>query len=191
MNPEHAAYITSHIKSFLWSLRRCLNVGKIPKEKCTTCHGAGVTRKQEEVSLHIPAGIENGEMVRMTGQGEAVKGGASGDLYIKIHVKAHPVFRKEGHNLATDLSIKLSTALLGGEYVLDTLDGKITVVIPAGIAHGEILRVKGKGVPTDHRSGSAGWGKRGDILIRISIALPGKLSKTARNLVEELKNEGL
>jgi DnaJ-class molecular chaperone len=80
--------------------------------------------------------------------------------------------------------LKLSTALLGGEYNLETLDGKMTVVIPAGIAHGEILRVKSKGVPNQR-------GGRGDILINISIQLPSKLSKTARNLVEGLKNEGL
>lgn len=163
----------------------CLGAGKMPKEKCATCHGAGVTNRQEEIALHIPVGIENGEMVRMQGQGEAVKGGIAGDLYVKIHVKPHSVFRKEGSNLVTDLSIKLSMALLGGDYLLETLDEKITVVIPPGIAHGEILRVKGKGVPTERAS------RRGDILIRISIALPNKLSKNARNLIEGLKNEGL
>ncbi len=163
----------------------CFGAGKIPKEKCETCRGSGTTNKQEEINLQIPSGIEDGEMVRMTGSGEAVRGGTSGDLYIKVHVKPDPVFRKEGHNLVTDLSIKLSTALLGGEHVLETLDGKITVVIPAEIAHGEILRVKGKGVPSDR------GGRRGDILIHISIKLPNKLSKTARNLIEDLKNEGL
>lgn len=162
----------------------CHGTGKMPKEKCQTCSGAGVVNKQEEISLRIPSGIEDGEMVKMSGRGEAVQSGVSGDLYIKVHVKSHPIFRKEGHNLVTDLSIKLSTALLGAEYNLETLDGKITVVIPAGIAHGEILRVKGKGVPNER-------GKRGDILIHISIQLPNKLSKTARNLVEELKKEGL
>ena len=162
----------------------CAGAGKIPKEKCQTCHGAGITRKQEEISLRIPAGIENGETVRMTGAGEAIKGGVSGDLYIKVHVKSHPVFKKENNNLVTDLQLKLSTALLGGEYALETLDGKITVVIPPGIAHGEILRVKDKGVPTDR-------GRRGDILIHISVKLPSKLSKNAKNLVEKLKEEGL
>lgn len=162
----------------------CNGTGKVPKEKCHTCGGVGVARKQEEVSVRIPAGIENGEMIRMTGHGEAIQSGTSGDLYIKIHVKTHPVFHKEGSNLVTKLSIKLSTALLGGEYNLETLDGKITVIIPAGIAHGEILRVKGKGVPSER-------GYRGDILIHISIQLPTKLSKTAKNLIEELKNEGL
>jgi molecular chaperone DnaJ len=162
----------------------CNGAGKIAREKCQVCHGVGVTRKQEEISLRIPAGIENGEMIRMTGNGEAVQGGTPGDLYVKVHVKPHSIFRKEGHNLVTDLSLKLSTALLGGEYILETLDGKITVVIPAGIAHGEILRVKGKGVPSQR-------GGRGDILIHISVQLPSKLSRTARNLIEGLKNEGL
>lgn len=143
-----------------------------------------VSNKQEEISFKIPAGIENGEMIRMTGNGEAIQGGIPGDLYIKMHVKTHPIFRKEGYNLVTDLSLKLSTALLGGEYNLETLDGKITVVIPASIAHGEILRVKNKGVPT-------GQGRRGDILIHISVQLPTKLSKSAKNLIEELKKEGL
>jgi molecular chaperone DnaJ len=162
----------------------CNGAGKVPREKCQTCYGAGVTRKQEEINLNIPAGIEDGEMIRMTGNGEAVKGGTPGDLYIKVHVKSHPVFAKEGHNLVTKLIIKLSTALLGGEYILETLDGRITVVIPAGIAHGEILRVKDKGVPNER-------GKRGDILIHISVQLPTKFSRTARNLIEGLKNEGL
>lgn len=162
----------------------CNGSGKIPKEKCGQCHGAGVVHKQEEIAVRIPSGIENGETLRVAGHGEAVKGGIPGDLYARIHVKAHPIFRKEGYNLITDLSIKLSTALLGGEYPLETLDGNITVVIPAGITHGEILRVKAKGVPTER-------GKRGDILIRISITLPHKLSKTAKNLIEELKKEGI
>jgi molecular chaperone DnaJ len=162
----------------------CNGAGKIPKEKCSTCHGAGVTRKQEDITFNIPAGIENGETLRMPGSGEAIQGGTSGDLYIKVHVKSHPVFRKEGINLVTDLKLKLSTALLGGEYSLETLDGKITVVIPAGIAHGEILRVKNKGVPT-------GRDRRGDILIHISVQLPTKLSKEAKKLIEGLKNEGL
>lgn len=162
----------------------CKGAGKIPKEKCQTCHGAGVVRKQEEINLQIPAGIENGEMIRMTGNGEAIQNGTPGDLYVKVHVKPHSVFRKEGHNLVMDLSLKLSTALLGGEHHLETLDGKITFIIPAGIAHGEILRVKDKGVPT-------GRGKRGDILIHISVQLPSKLSKSARDLVEKLKQEGI
>ncbi|MDP3661790.1 MAG: molecular chaperone DnaJ [bacterium] len=162
----------------------CRGKGQIPAEKCATCHGHGVMKKQEEISVRIPAGIEDGEVVRMTGAGEAVAGGTAGDLYIKIHVSKHPLFRKEGANLVTEFPIKLSTALLGGEYALKTLDGDMTVKIPEGITHGEILRVRGKGVPVS-------GGKRGDLMIKIKIDLPNKLSKSAKHLVEELKKEGI
>ncbi len=161
----------------------CHGSGKIPHEKCATCHGAGVLKKQEEISVAIPAGINNGEMVRMTGMGEAIKGAQAGDLYIKINVKSHPIFKRDGSNLTMDLNIKLSDALLGMTHKLLTLDGTLDVKIPEGISHGELLRVKGKGVPS-------GRG-RGDIIIRILVKTPTKLSKNARELVEKLKEEGI
>jgi molecular chaperone DnaJ len=162
----------------------CHGRGKTPKQKCPTCHGAGVHRKDEEIALRIPPGIEDGEVIRLSGAGEAVSGGAPGDLYVKIHVKRHPLFTKEGKNLVTNLSVKLSTALLGGEYSLETLDGPLTVKIPAGVSFGEILRLRGKGVPFEK-------GKRGDLLIKLHIELPSKLSKEAERLVTELKREGI
>ncbi len=162
----------------------CHGSGKIPKEKCAVCHGAGVTRGEEEIPITIPAGIEAGEMIRLSGMGEAITGGAPGDLYVKIHIKKHPLFRKEGHHLVMDLSIKLSDALLGAEYPIETLDGKIAVKIPEGVSPGEILRVKGKGVPFEK-------GKRGDLMIRVAISMPSKLSRKAKDLVEDLKKEGI
>lgn len=162
----------------------CDGKGKIPKEKCSACRGLGVSRKEEEISVHIPSGIDDGEMIRLTGRGEATQGGTSGDLYIKVHVRRHPVFKKDGNNITTDLSLKLSSALLGEEYSLQTLDGEIKVKIPEGISHGEVLRVRGKGVPFEK-------GKRGDLLIRLHIKLPNKLSKEARQLVEALRREGI
>ena len=161
----------------------CNGKGKVPKVKCHTCHGHGILKKESEIKVKIPSGIENGEMIRLSGGGEAVAGGQNGDLYIKIHVKKHPVFRKDGVNLTMDLNIKLSTALLGGEETINTLDGAIKVKIPEGVSHGEILRIKSKGVPVE-RSG------RGDILIKIHIELPKKLSKEARKTIEGLKKEG-
>lgn len=162
----------------------CHGKGKIPKEKCHVCKGLGVARKEEEITVTVPAGIENGEMIRMSGKGEAVAGGLSGDLYVKLHVRKHPLFRKEGENLLTDLNIKLSDALLGAEYTLTTLDGDIQLKIPAGVTFGEILRVKGKGVPFDKN-------RRGDLLIKLTIELPRKLSKEAQKKIEELKKEGI
>lgn len=162
----------------------CHGSGKVPEKKCHTCHGAGVSRQESEINVKIPAGIENGEMIRLTGAGEGLAGGSSGDLYIKVHVRKHAHFTKDGKNLLTDLKVKLSDALLGGEYVLKTLDGNVTLKIPAGITFGETLRVKGKGVPDDRS-------KRGDILVRVVIELPKSLSREARKKIEELKKEGI
>ncbi|MEK7586197.1 MAG: molecular chaperone DnaJ [Patescibacteria group bacterium] len=162
----------------------CFGNGKLPTEKCTECHGKGVHNKQEEIEIKIPAGINAGEMVRMTGMGEAVQGGESGDLYIKINVKSHSVFKRDGLNLTMDLPIKLSDALLGTTYNLKTLEGNtIEVKIPEGINHGEFLRVKGKGVPSGHG--------RGDIILRVQIKMPSKISKKSRELIDELKKEGI
>jgi len=162
----------------------CGGRGRVPKEKCRTCRGHGVLRKEHEIKVKIPAGIGDGEMIRLSGIGEAIANGAPGDLYIKVHVERHPLFRKEGNNLVTDLNIKLTTALLGGEYTIQTLDGALAVKIPAGVSFGEVLRVKGKGVPVDR-------GKRGDLLIKLHIDLPAKLSGDAVRLIEELKKEGI
>jgi len=164
--------------------KTCHGSGKIPKEKCTTCKGEGVYRKQEESEIVVPAGIDGGEMIRLTGGGEAIQGGASGDLYIKIHVTPDPRYKKEGANIVTDLSVKLSDALLGSDYKIETLDGTETVTVPAGVTHGETLTIKGKGISNNR-------GKRGDFIVRVKINLPQKLSKTAKNLIEKLKEEGI
>lgn len=169
--------------------RHCRGVGKVPKERCGTCRGEGVYRKQEEIDLTVPAGIEGGEMIRLQGAGEAVAGSPSGDLYVKVHVTPDPRFKKEGANIVTELSIKLSDALLGGEYKIATLDGEETLSIPQGISHGETLRITGKGTPVGRGPGRAG--KRGDLLVRVKITLPRKLSRSAKNLIEKLREEGI
>jgi molecular chaperone DnaJ len=162
----------------------CLGSGEVPKEICETCKGKGVLRREEEISIVIPAGIRDGEMIRMSGMGEAISKGASGDLYIKINVTPHSVFKRDGSDLTMTLNLKLSDALLGTEYPIQTLDGDIKVTIPEGVAVNEVLRVRGKGVPT-------GKNKRGDLLIKLNIKLPGKLSRKSHELVEELKKEGI
>lgn len=162
----------------------CEGQGEIPEEKCPHCKGHGVERRDENISIKIPAGINNGEMVRLSQMGEAVRGGVSGDLYIRVYVSKHKLFSREGNNLILPLSIKLTDALLGIDYTIETLDGNVTIKIPAGINHGEILRVKEKGVPL-------GKSKRGDLLIPIKIAIPQKLSKKEKELIVELQKEGL
>jgi molecular chaperone DnaJ len=162
----------------------CMGNGEVPKEICEKCKGKGILRREEEIAMNIPAGIRDGEMVRMTGYGEAVQKGTSGDLYIKINVAPHPVFKRDGSDLVMNLNLKLSDALLGTKYPIDTLDGKIEVTIPEGVSINEILRVRGKGVPVAK-------GKRGDLLIKLNIKLPEKLSKKSRELIEGLQEEGI
>ena len=162
----------------------CHGAGEVPKEICEKCKGKGVLRREEEISIVIPAGIRDGEMVRMTGFGEAVSHGATGDLYIKINVASHPIFKREGNDLVMNLNLKLSDALLGTKYPIQTLDGEIEVTIPEGVTINEILRVRGKGVPN-------GKNKRGDLLIKLNIKLPSKLSRQSRELIEQLKKEGI
>lgn len=162
----------------------CLGAGEVPKEVCEKCKGKGVLRREEEVSIVIPAGIRDGEMVRMTGYGEAISKGTAGDLYIKINVAPHPVFKRDGHDLVMTLDLKLTEALLGTKYPIKTLDGEIEVTIPEGVSINEILRVRGKGVPL-------GRGKRGDLLIKLNIKLPNKISRKSREIIEELKKEGI
>lgn len=162
----------------------CHGSGKIPREKCDSCHGAGVQKNDQEIKVQIPAGIDDGEVLRLSQMGEAVTGGVTGDLYIKIHVHKHPTFKKEGHNLVTNLHIKLSDALLGAEIPIQTLDGEIKLKISEGITFGEILRVKGKGVPIQGN-------RRGDILIKIVINVPKKLSREVKKIVEDLRSKGV
>lgn len=162
----------------------CKGQGQIPKEKCSTCHGDGVTERRQEIGAKIPAGIENGEMIRLNGMGEAIQNGMPGDLYVKIHVKPHPYIKKEGLNLTTDLRIKLTQAIMGTEITMNTLDGELAVKIPEGTNNGEVLRIKGKGVPIER-------GRRGDFFIKINVEMPKKLSKEAKKLIDGLRAEGL
>lgn len=161
----------------------CRGTGKIPKDKCDHCNGAGVARTQEEISIKVPAGIQNGEVIRMTGRGEAISSGQPGDLYIKVHVEGHKTIRREGTTLYYNLPIKLTDALLGANYRIETLDGTVEIKIPAGIAHGELIRIKEKGVPSERG--------RGDFMVKVSIEMPKKLSRKAQKLVEDLKEEGI
>lgn len=162
----------------------CEGAGKIPKEKCTVCSGRGVLKREEEIKIAIPAGMDNGEMIRMPGLGEAVKNGVSGDLYVKVHVKPHLLFRKQGLNLIMDVPVKLTDALLGTQVVVETVEGKkLDVKVPPMTATEETLRLKGRGVTVD--------GTSGDLLLKLTVTMPKKLSGKAKKAIEELKGEGL
>jgi molecular chaperone DnaJ len=163
---------------------QCHGRKTIPEKPCTQCAGHGVKRTEQEVKVVVPAGIENGQMIRMTQMGEAVVGGKPGDLYIKLHVAEDKRFGREGYNLITDLPVKVSDALLGSEYTVETLDGPVQVTVPPLRSTDEIVRVKGKGVPVDAQ-------RRGDLLVRIRVEFPHKLSNDAKELLKKLKSEGV
>jgi molecular chaperone DnaJ len=140
--------------------------------------------KQREIDLHIPAGIEDGQRLRMDEMGETIEGGVPGNLYIVIHVRPDPNIKRVGRDLIMDLNVKLTDALLGAKYTLKTLDGDIELKVPEGVSYGEILRIRGKGVPKSN-------GSRGDLLIKINIVTPNRLSRNSKKLIEELKKEGI
>lgn len=162
----------------------CEGTGKIPTEACENCKGRGVLKRQEEIRVVVPKGIDGGEMIRMPGMGEAIKNGTSGDLYVKVHVKPHPVFKKDGLNLVMQMPLKLTDALLGTTLTITTVDEKtLEVKVPPMNSTDETLRLRGKGIETDRGSG--------DLLIRLSATLPKKLSKKSKDAIELLRAEGL
>lgn len=170
--------------SMLKECPKCRGRGELPEKECRNCRGSGILRKEEEVTVQIPFGIENGEAISLSGQGEAVSGGIAGDLYVRVRVHPHPEMSREGKNIVMNLDIPLTLAILGGEKIIKTLDGELKIKIPAGLDSGEVLRVRAKGVPIDS-------GIRGDLLISIQVRNPKNLSKIARQLIEELKKEGI
>jgi molecular chaperone DnaJ len=162
----------------------CEGSGKIPSTPCDNCKGRGVLKKQEEIKVSIPPGIDGGEMIRMPGLGEAIKNGTPGDLYVKVHVKPHPVFKKDGMNLVMHAPLKLTDALLGTTLTITTVEDKtLEVKVPPMTDTEETLRIRGKGIAAERGSG--------DLLIKLSTTLPKKLSGKTKKIIEELKSEGL
>lgn len=139
--------------------------------------------ESKEVEITIPAGIQNGEQLRLRGYGEKITDGEPGNLYVDVRVRPHKTIFRDGANLITRLDVKLSDALLGASYDVETLDGNVSVKIPAGLQMGEILRIRDKGIPF---RGS----RRGDFLIQTVIKVPKKLSKKEKEAAEQLRHEG-
>jgi len=135
---------------------------------------------KKEVEVTIPAGIENGQKLKLSGYGEAVQGGQAGDLYLLISVPEHPVYHKEGSHLVRILEVKLTDAILGSKYTIETLNGEVTVKIPKGIRTGTLLRIRGEGVRVSAF-------QQGDILLQVQILIPDTLTKEQKKLIEELQ----
>ncbi len=169
----------------------CHGSGKIPEKSCKECRGNGTVRKQETIEIEIPPGIRDGEAIKLTGFGEAMAQGSAGDLYVRIHVLSHPVFHREGNDLVMDLDLAPSTLFKGGTHIIETLEGKLEVKIPELSRPGDFLRIRGKGVARTRGSLLRREGSRGDLLIRLVLKLPKKLSSHARKLLDDLEQEGL
>jgi len=179
-------------RTFLGSLSQvvacaqCQGRGEIPETVCRECGGRGAARRQEAIEIFIPKGAEEGEVIKISGKGEASAiGGVPGDLFVKVHVRAHEIFSRQGNDLIMILPIRFSQAVLGNAVEIQTPDSAIKLKIPEGTESGDLLKVRGKGVPL-----SRGYG-RGDLLVEIKVQTPRHLSKKAREGVERLKEEGI
>ncbi len=159
----------------------CHGEGQVIKDPCRACRGHGRVEQVKTLSVKIPAGIDDGERVRLTGEGEAgTNGGPAGDLYVQVSIKEHAIFHREGSHLYCDVPISLVTASLGGEVLVPTLDGQVNLQIPAETQSGSMLRLRGKGVPGVR-------GKvTGDLLCRVTIETPINLSAKQKELLREL-----
>ncbi|MGB5511464.1 MAG: molecular chaperone DnaJ, partial [Woeseiaceae bacterium] len=134
----------------------CKGAGTTIADPCSACHGRGRVRKTRTLSVKVPAGVDDGDRIRLSGEGEAGRnGGPAGDLYVEIRVKPHKIFKREGSNLSCEVPVSFATAALGGEVELPTLDGNVSLKVPAGTQSGKVFRLRGKGVTTvrDPRQG--------------------------------------
>lgn len=159
----------------------CSGMGQIIKDKCKVCHGAGRVEKEKSLSVNIPAGVETGTRIRLSGEGEAgVRGGPAGDLYIFIEVDSHPLFEREGLNLYCRVPVSIATAALGGEIEVPTIDGgRSRVKVPEGSQSGRQMRLRGKGMP------ALRGGPSGDMMIELSVETPVKLTARQREILRE------
>lgn len=168
----------------------CLGQGEKPEKNCGKCGGDGKTKESRKIKIKIPAGIADGQTIRLSGQGEVgfrPKSGRSvpGDLYITIHLKTHPFFKRDGDDIIYNLETNFSQAVLGDKIKIPILNGEVSLKIPAGIQSGKIIRLKEKGFPHLQRHG------KGDMLVVIQIKTPERISKKQKQLLEELRREGL
>jgi molecular chaperone DnaJ len=161
---------------------QCRGTGSVIAKPCATCRGTGRTQKERKLTVRIPAGIASGQRLRLSGEGEAgVGGGPRGDLYVVIQVQDHPFFQRDGNDLHCQVPLNFPTLALGGEIRIPTLDGEEPFTIPEGTQTGTSFRVRGKGMPD-----VTGRGRRGDLLVTVTVTTPRKLTKEQRRLLEQL-----
>ena len=158
----------------------CSGTGRTIETPCPTCHGSGAVRRSRTVKVKVPAGVKDGARIRVAGRGEpGGPGGQPGDLYVRVRVGEHPVFGRKGDNLTVDLPVSYPEAALGANVQVPTLNGPVTLKVPAGTPNGKTFRVRGKGAPKK--------GGHGDMLVTVSVDVPGKLSREEKQLLKQLQ----
>jgi len=158
----------------------CQGEGKVIKEKCKQCRGGGIVSEIVNLKIKIPAGIDNGETIRYSGQGEAASGGQAGDLYIRVRVAPDKRFTRQGFNILSKAEISVATAALGGKIEVETVDGPVELKIPEGTQSGRVIKLKEKGVP--HLRGRG----RGDHLVEVIVKTPTGLSRKQKEMLRDL-----
>ncbi len=159
----------------------CHGRGQVIEDPCPTCHGQGRVQKTKTLSVKVPPGVDTGDRIRLAGEGEAGEnGGPPGDLYVQVHVREHPIFTRDDANLYCEMPIPFTRAALGGEVEVPTLDGKVKLKIPEGTQTGRMFRLRGKGVKPVR------GGPQGDLIVRVVVETPVKLTAEQRRLIEEL-----
>ena len=159
---------------------KCRGTGKFIADPCGSCHGAGRVKQHKTLAVKIPAGVDAGDRIRLSGEGEhGVNGGPPGDLYVQIHLKAHPVFQREQNDLHCEMPISFATAALGGEIEIPTLDGAANLKIPPETQTGKVFRLRGKGIK-GVRSGN-----QGDLLCHVVVETPVNLTDRQKELLRE------
>ena len=159
----------------------CHGAGRVVQTPCPTCGGAGAQRRTRTIQVKVPAGVQDGARIRLAGKGESGgAGGTPGDLFVRVHVKAHALFGRRGDDLTLELPVTFPEAALGANVEVPTLNGPVTLKVPAGTASGKTFRVRGKGVPRKK-------GGHGDLLATVVVDVPGKLTREQKQLVERLR----
>ena len=162
----------------------CKGAGTTIADPCSSCHGRGRVRKTRTLSVKVPAGVDDGDRIRLSGEGEAGRNGwPAGDLYVEIRVKPHKIFEREGSNLSCEVPVSFATAALGGEVELPTLDGNVSLKVPAGTQSGKVFRLRGKGVTTVRDP------RQGDLFAEVAVETPINLTTEQKEVLETF--EGL
>ncbi|MGB5166659.1 MAG: molecular chaperone DnaJ [Woeseiaceae bacterium] len=160
----------------------CKGAGTTISDPCGDCHGRGRTHKTKTLSVKVPAGVDDGDRIRLSGEGEAGRnGGPPGDLYVEIRIEPHKLFERGGADLSCEVPLSFATATLGGEVELPTLDGNVSLKIPAGTQSGKVFRLRGKGVTTVRDP------RKGDLFAKVAVETPINLTAEQKNLLKKLE----